>query len=83
MTNKAMHLPEIFGLLTFPVFQTFWTFDAQKYFKNYMDFWQKNFVETETESTKTFELLTECMALMTMHSPENRKTANIVEKTQL
>ena len=36
---KAMHLPEIFGLSTFTVFRTFWTFDCWKYFKNYTDFW--------------------------------------------
>ena len=46
-----MHLPEIFGLLTFPVFQTFRTFDVWNYTKNLLDFPGIKFCKNVLECT--------------------------------
>ena len=51
LKTKAMRLPEIFGLLTFLVFRTFWTFDRRKYFENYTDFDRKNMSKLKPKHT--------------------------------
>ena len=52
MHNKAMRLPEIFGLSTFPVFRHCPTFDGQKSAENYTYFPGIKFRENVPEFSK-------------------------------
>ena len=45
-----MHLPEIFGLSTFPVFRPYRHFDGQNYTKNFLSFWMPINFATLTEN---------------------------------
>ena len=48
-----MRCLEIFGLLNFPVFLSFWSFDGQKFFKKNRSFEVWNFRKTKTETTES------------------------------